>query len=42
MLAKAARKGAKIFENSPVENISTKNGRIKGVKVNGIEIECSM
>ena len=41
MLAKAARKGgAKIFENSPVENILTKNGRIKGVKVNGIEIEC--
>ena len=41
MLAKAARKGgAKIFENSPVENILTKNGRIKGVIVNGIEIEC--
>ena len=41
MLAKAARKGgAKIFENSPVENILTKNGRIKGVNVNGIEIEC--
>ena len=41
MLAKAARKGgAKIFENSPVENILTKNGRVHGVKVNGKHIEC--
>ena len=41
MLAKAARKGgAKIFENSPVENILTKNGRVHAVKVNGKEIEC--
>ena len=41
MLAKAARKGgAKIYENSPVENILTKNGRVHAVKVNGKEIEC--
>ncbi len=41
MLAKAARKGgAKIFENSPVENILNKNGRVHAVKVNGKEIEC--
>ena len=41
MLAKAARKGgAKIFENSPVENILSKNGRVHGVKVNGEDIEC--
>jgi len=41
MLAKAARKGgAKIFENSPVENILTKNGRVHSVKVNDKEIEC--
>ena len=41
MLAKAARKaGAKIFENSPVENILTKSGRVNAVKVNGKEIEC--
>ncbi|MDC3062978.1 FAD-dependent oxidoreductase, partial [Candidatus Pelagibacter sp.] len=41
MLAKAARKGgAKIFENSPVEKILSKNGRVHAVKVNGKEIEC--
>ena len=41
MLAKAARKGgAKIFENSSVETILTKNGRVNAVKVNGKEIEC--
>ncbi len=41
MLAKAARiEGAKIYEKAPVEEILTKNGRIKGVKVNGQEIEC--
>ena len=41
MLAKAARKGgAKIFENSPVENILTKNGRVHAVKVKDKEIEC--
>ncbi len=41
MLAKAARKGgAKIFEQSPVENILTKNGRVQGVKVAGKIIEC--
>ena len=41
MLAKAARKGgAKIFEQSPVENILTKNGRVYGVKVDGKIIEC--
>ncbi len=41
MLAKAARKrGAKIFEKSPVESILIKNGRVHGVKVNGKKIEC--
>ncbi len=41
MLAKAARlEGARIFENSPVEEILTKNGKIRGVKVNDQEIEC--
>ena len=41
MLAKAASKGgAKIFEKSPVDKILIKNGRVKGVKVNGKEIEC--
>ena len=41
MLAKAARRGgAKIFENSPVEKILTKNRKIHGVKVDGKEIEC--
>ncbi len=41
MLAKAARKGgAKIFEQSPIETILTKNGRVHGVRVNGKKIEC--
>jgi glycine cleavage system T protein len=41
MLAKAARmEGAKIFENSPVEEILTNNGKISGVKVNGQKIDC--
>ena len=40
MLAKAARQGgAKIYENSPVEKILTRNGRVYGVKVNGKEIK---
>ena len=41
MLAKAARQGgAKIYEQSPVDMVLTKNGRIHGVRVNGKEIEC--
>ena len=41
LLAKAARKeGAKIFEDSPVDNILIKNKRIEGVVVNGNKIEC--
>ena len=41
MLAKGARKGgAKIYEQSPVETILTKNGRVHGVRVNGQDIEC--
>ncbi len=41
MLAKGARLGgAKIFEQTPVETILTKNGRVSGVKVNGQDIEC--
>ena len=41
MLAKGARLGgAKIFEQSPVETILTKNGRVCGVRVNGQDIEC--
>ncbi len=41
MLAKGARLGgAKIFEQSPVETILTKNGRVSGVRVNGQDIEC--
>ena len=41
MLAKGARKGgAKIYEQSPVETILTKNGRVHGVRVNGKDIEC--
>tara|TARA_B100000989_G_scaffold135785_1_gene100906 strand:+ start:431 stop:2902 length:2472 start_codon:yes stop_codon:yes gene_type:complete len=40
MLAKAARiEGTQIFEHSPVQEILTKNGKILGVKVNGVEIE---
>ncbi len=41
MLAKAAKKGgAKVFEQSPVENVLVKNGRVYGVKVNKKIIEC--
>ena len=41
MLAKAARQGgAKIFEQSPVETVLTKNGKVCGVRVNGKNIEC--
>jgi glycine cleavage system aminomethyltransferase T/glycine/D-amino acid oxidase-like deaminating enzyme len=41
MLAKAARQGgAKIFEYSPVETILTRNSKVCGVRVNGIDIEC--
>ncbi len=41
LLAKAARKeGVKIFEKSPVEKILKKNGRVSGVVVNGLTIEC--
>ena len=41
MLAKAARlEGAKIFEQSSVSEILTKNGKISGVIVNGQKIEC--
>ncbi len=41
MLAKGARLGgAKIFEQSPVEKILTKNRRVSGVRVNGQDIEC--
>ena len=41
MLAKAAKKGgAKIYEQSPVESILTKNGRVHGVRANGQNIEC--
>jgi glycine cleavage system aminomethyltransferase T/glycine/D-amino acid oxidase-like deaminating enzyme len=41
LLAKAARKeGVQIFQNSPVQKILTKNGRVHGVKVNDQTIEC--
>ena len=41
MLAKGARKGgAKIYEQSPVETILTKSGRVHGVRVNGQDIDC--
>jgi glycine cleavage system aminomethyltransferase T/glycine/D-amino acid oxidase-like deaminating enzyme len=41
LLSKAAkREGAQIFEQSPVDEILTKNGKIEGVKVNGQKIEC--
>ena len=41
LLAKAAKvEGAKIFEDSPVEDIIIKNKRIEGVVVNGEKIEC--
>ena len=37
---KLQNKGAQIFEQSPVDEILTKNGKIEGVKVNGQKIEC--
>ena len=41
LLAKAAKaEGAKIYEDSPVEDIILKNKRIEGVVVNGKKIEC--
>jgi len=41
LLAKAARnEGVKIFQNSPVEKILIKNGRIHGVKLKDDIIEC--
>ena len=41
LLAKAARnEGVKIFQNTPVQKILTKNGRVHGVKVNNKVIEC--
>ncbi|MDC3158575.1 FAD-dependent oxidoreductase [Candidatus Pelagibacter sp.] len=41
MLAKAAKEeGAQIFEQSPVNEILTKGGKIDGVKVNGQKIKC--
>ncbi len=41
LLAKAAKiEGAKIFEDTPVENILIKNNRIEGVVVDGEKIEC--
>ena len=41
LLAKAARKeGVKIFEQSPVDKILKKNGRVSGVIVKGQTIEC--
>ncbi len=41
MLAKGASKGgAKIYEQSPVETILTKNDGVHGVRVNGQVIEC--
>ena len=41
LLAKAARKeGVKIYQNSPVQKIIVKNGKVKGVKVKDHIIEC--
>ena len=41
LLAKAARKeGVNIFQNSSVQKILTKNGKVCGVKVNNETIEC--
>ena len=41
LLAKAARKeGAKIFQNSPVQKILTKNGRVHGVQLKDHIIKC--
>ena len=41
LLAKAAKKeGVKIFQNSPVQKIVIKNGRVNGVKLKDRIIEC--
>ncbi len=41
LLSKAAKKeGVKFFENSPVEKILKKNGKVEGVIVNGKIINC--
>ena len=41
LLAKAAKnEGVKIFQNSPVQKILTKNGRVNGVKIKDHTIEC--
>ncbi len=41
LLAKAARKeGVKIYQNSPVQKILVKNGRVRGVKIKDHIIEC--
>ena len=41
LLAKAAKKeGVKIFQNSPVQKILTKNGRVHGVKLKDQIIKC--
>ena len=41
LLAKAAKnEGVKIFQNSPVQKILTKNGRVHGVKLKNQTIEC--
>ena len=41
LLAKAAKnEGVKIFQNSPVQKILTKNGRVNGVKIRDHTIEC--
>jgi glycine cleavage system T protein len=41
LLAKAARKeGVKIYQNSPVQKIIVKNGRVHGVKIKDHSIEC--
>ncbi len=41
LLAKAAKKeGVKIYENSPVDNIIKKNGKISGVVIKDQTIEC--
>ena len=41
LLAKAARnEGVKIFQNSPVQKIIIKNGKVRGVKLKDQTIEC--
>ncbi len=41
LLAKAARnEGVQVFQNSPVQKILTKNGRVHGVKLKNHTIEC--